>query len=44
MRRVDAVCFELYSKGESIIDWKIKKIAGLRDNVSHKVKERIENN
>lgn len=44
IRRVDVVCYELYIKNESIVDWKIKKLAGLRSNVSNMVKERIENN
>jgi len=44
IRRVDSICFELYSKNENIIDWKIKRLAGLRNNISDIVKERIENN
>lgn len=43
IKRVDTICNELYLKKKEIIEWKVKKLAGLKNNISYKVQERIKN-
>ncbi len=43
IRRVNTICDDLRNKGEEIVEWKIKKLAGLKDNLSSKVLEVIKN-
>jgi hypothetical protein len=44
VRRVDTVCCNLFNNKESIVNWKVKKLASLRSNISDIVKKRIESN
>lgn len=37
IRRVNAVCEELRNRGDKLVEWKIKKLATLKDNISDKV-------
>ncbi len=41
-QRINAICEGQRNKGEELVEWKIKKLAGLRENVSDKVLNTIE--
>ncbi len=42
IRRIEWAAQELDRQGEDILEWKILRVAGLRENCSDKVKEAIE--
>lgn len=44
VRRVDKICFDLYEKHELLVAWKIKRLAGLKSNVSSTVEKKIYEN
>jgi hypothetical protein len=44
IRRVDLVCKSMYENGETLAKWKIVRRAGLKDTISERVNERIDNN
>ena len=37
IRRVNTICINLHNKGEEIVEWKVRKMAGLKENSSDKV-------
>ncbi|MDD7795899.1 TnsD family Tn7-like transposition protein [Clostridium sp. 'White wine YQ'] len=42
IRRVYSVCSDLINRNESIVGWKVRKLAGLKNNISEIVKQKIE--
>lgn len=42
IRRVDKICKKLICEEEELIKWRIVRLAGLRNNCSNKVKDRIQ--
>ena len=43
-RRVDVVCKHLNDEGETLKEWEIMRLCGLKSNISERVKERIKYN
>lgn len=41
IRRVRWACHYLFSKNESVMEWKVKRLAGLKGNVAEKVQQAI---
>lgn len=44
IRRINVICEMLHEKGEPLVEWRIKKLAGLKSEISPKVQRRINKN